>query len=105
MSLQGEVIKIWNSAKIAADTLNINIYTLSRTCHKNKQLEVPQYQTGGFIWSYPHDDIINEEWEWVVYDIYCIKVSNNGRIEYKTGKRTYGTLHGRYRTVNIGKNK
>lgn len=61
----------------------------------------------GFLWEYVPDlDLINEEWITTEFNNHSIKISNKGRIETKTGVKTYGTKnHNGYMTFMINGKK
>lgn len=84
LSLEGHPIKIWDSAKEVALSLNIDPSSISKVC-KGKLSTC-----GGFKWKYQEEEIENEEWRELIINGIKIKVSSHGRVETKSGIITRG---------------
>lgn len=56
------------------------------------------------MWRYKlQEDLPGEEWKEIEWHGVKLKVSSCGRVEYSSGKKTYGSLCNGYKTVNISK--
>ena len=55
----------------------------------------------GFLWEYYEEKIEGEEWKDFIFNERKIRVSNFGRIELPSGKKTYGREQNGYRLVNV----
>ncbi|RHZ46480.1 hypothetical protein Glove_620g4 [Diversispora epigaea] len=77
-TLNGNIIQIWDSARLAGNTLNINSENIA-TCCRGKQ-----NTTGEYCWIY-YDDYIqfdpNEEWRKIEFNSQKFKVSSLDRVK------------------------
>lgn len=87
-SIDGTLIKIWNSLTEAATSLNLQFENIYKVCRGER------HTCGGFKWKYYIAEIENEEWRQLLVNGIMIKVSSHGRIETKTGAITYGAKNG-----------
>lgn len=83
---EGNIIKIWDSAHIAAahlGTTNIHISQAANPNHRQKT-------SGGYRWARHEPDLPGEIWK--AHPVYTdIQVSNKGRVCRKHGKKTHGS--------------
>lgn len=101
-NLNNELLKIWDSAKAAANELNIAQGNISACCN-NKRKTVNNY-----IWKYENnDDLPNETWiELIDYDLNGLFVSNLGRYYNNTTKnKSFGKIGKNKNTIEISYNK
>ena len=94
-TLDGNVVQIWDSIRLASNTFKISESCISECC-SGKQ------KTSGWRWMYYEDHIEpdpNEEWREIELDSRKFRVSSLGRIQLINGEITQGSLHIGYRKV------
>ena len=98
-TLEKEYIRTWNSIIDPANGTGIHKSGIRQCCSGKYS------KSKGFIWKY-HEDIIDGE-IWKSSNIHPgYKVSNMGRVEFESGRITYGTKElNDYRVVNICGNR
>lgn len=95
----GQVVGGFNSIKEAAISLNLQQSNIGAVIRKRSRLK----STGGFTFEYVSDKIDGEVWK---QHPKGFLVSNFGRIEFKSGLRSYGSKQNRgYMHVNYKKTK
>jgi hypothetical protein len=88
--LELKFVRSWRSIKDAANSLGYTTQTISNNLRGLRD------QAHGFIWKYHIDQDLEEEF-WLEYpDNNRFKVSNKGRIQTPTGKKTFGYNIGGY---------
>ncbi|RIA87653.1 hypothetical protein C1645_776845 [Glomus cerebriforme] len=95
-TVDGNVVQIWDSIRLASNTLKISETCISECCSGK------QKTSGGWRWMYYEDHIEpdpNEEWREIELDSRKFRVSSLGRIQLTNGEITQGSLHIGYRKV------
>jgi hypothetical protein len=95
-TLDGNVVRIWDSIKLASDTLKIAVCCISECCSGK------QKTSGGWCWMYYEDHIEpnpNEEWREIELDSRKFRVSSLGRIQLANGVITQGSLQIGYQKI------
>lgn len=85
----GTIVKIWSSVKEAAEHMKTERRKFGEFVKHNEEHK-------GFLWGFYADIIEGEEWVDVVYKGTKYKASTMGRLETKSGVRTFGTPNGSY---------
>ncbi|CAB4400677.1 unnamed protein product [Rhizophagus irregularis] len=95
-TLDGNVVQIWDSIRLASRALKISETCISECCSGK------QKTSGGWRWMYYEDHIKpdpNEEWREIELDSRKFRVSSLRRIQLTNGEITQGSLHIGYRKV------
>ncbi|CAG8516573.1 277_t:CDS:1 [Acaulospora colombiana] len=95
-TLDGNVIRIWDSIALASSTLKISGPHISQCCSKKLNT------TGGWRWMYYEDHIEkdpDEEWREVRLNSRKFKVSSLGRVQLPNGLISRGSLDAGYLRV------
>jgi len=96
MDINGNIIKLWDNVKLAAEHFNINIHTLESAAYNGSRI------TNGFKWRFsePINKIDGEIWKKIIINTQVVNTSNLGRIQRGNNLPTYGSLnsHGYRRT-------
>jgi hypothetical protein len=99
-SLDGTLIRRWDSLNDAARTLGIPFSSISSACSG-------KYHTAGnYKWKYCDEiDVFEgEEWRPSPYPEYVrIQISSFGRVRYPDGRITSGSISGHYKLVSVMK--
>ncbi|CAG8707820.1 35439_t:CDS:1, partial [Racocetra persica] len=96
MSLDGNVVQIWDSITLASNTLSIAMSNISRCC--SGRLDTAK----GWHWMYYEDYIerdSNEEWREMEINSRKFRVSSLGRVRLPNGLITKGCLDAGYLRV------
>ncbi|CAG8832093.1 14856_t:CDS:1, partial [Cetraspora pellucida] len=100
-TLDGNVIRIWNSIRLAGNTLKVLENKISECCNRKRDT------AGGWCWTYYENYIepdSNEEWKEIEIDSRKFRVSSLGRIQLPNGVITQGSLYaGYYRIGHVHK--
>lgn len=99
MSLDGEIIRKWDSVRMASDALGIPYKTMYNYCNDNAKSK-------DFIWRYCMDVDpipVDEIWKPVVLPgVENLEASSYGRLRRGSNSRpTFGSLSGSYLTITI----
>ncbi len=95
ITASGEVIKIWKSAREAAEHIGCNTQNITKACNQGTKSK-------GFCWKYHFDIIPGEIWMKLTINGTIIDVSSVGRIRHANGRETYGSRTGAgYRSVHM----
>lgn len=94
-TIDGQMVKIWTSAKEAAAKLDVPRRSIWGAC---KQRTV----CAGFLWEYYYGEILGEIWKNISSNNILIGISSCGRIRLPKGSITVGYDVGGYRMVKIG---
>jgi len=92
-TLDGDVVKIWNSITLASDTLKIDRGSITNCCSRKRNT------AGGWFWMYYEDYVQhdpNEKWREIELDSRKIRVSSLGRVQLHNGLITQGSLDAGY---------
>ena len=92
-TLDGEVVRVWNSIRLASNTLEIDGSCISECCSKK------QNTAGGWCWTYYEDYIernSNEEWREIELNSRKFRVSSLGGVQFPNGLISQGSLSAGY---------
>lgn len=92
-----EEIKIWPSATEASRCLKISPSSISNACRNRPKI------AGGFLWEFVENNPCEDE-TWVEIED-GIFISDLGRVEYRSGAKTYGSKSNGYLYVRINGRK
>jgi len=85
--LNNNLIKIWESARIAAEYLNIYLQRIILCCNNSKRNKTYK----GYVWKYVDDlDLPDEIWIELTDTLHGLYISNKGRYYSKKVKSTTG---------------
>lgn len=95
---QMEFIQRFDSAAIAASHVKCRTDTLWKAISKGLKAK-------GYYWKFVDEPDLEDEW-WVDHPLLNIQCSNLGRVQYQTGRKTFGSLRADgYRSFCISKKK
>ncbi|CAG8695787.1 26803_t:CDS:1 [Dentiscutata erythropus] len=96
-TLEGNVVQVWDSIRLAGNTLKIIGTNISQCCRGK------QKTAGGWLWMYYEDYIEkdpNEEWKEIELNSRKFRVSSLGMVQLASGVITQGSLNLGYLKVN-----
>ncbi|CAG8471727.1 12943_t:CDS:1 [Acaulospora colombiana] len=100
-TLDGKVVQIWDSIRLAGNSLEITRTSISECCSRKRST------AGGWCWMYYEDYIepdLDEEWKEIELDSRKFNVSSLGRVQLPNGVITQGSLYaGYYRIGRVHK--
>lgn len=82
LSLEGEIIKVWDKIADVAKELDISSHHISSVCANRRT------SCGGFKWQYYEEYIKGEVWK----KYSDIQISDHGRVRTKSGVVSYGSV-------------
>ncbi|CAG8845892.1 34468_t:CDS:1, partial [Gigaspora margarita] len=100
-TLDGNVVQVWNSIRLASESLKISENAISQCCRGI------QNSAKGWYWAYYEDYVqqdSNEEWREIELNSRKIKISSLGKVQLQNGLITQGSLYaGYYRIGRVHK--
>lgn len=95
LTMDGEIVKVWDSAAQAAVGLKIPLSNISACCL------YPSKSAGGYKWKYEYNDPVlpGESWKTIDTKGTTFTVSDQGRVKLANGRIVYGIKKGNYKYV------